>query len=109
MNQSLQNFNNIAIHKTKPATVTAGTVKNDFKGTTETFASINTAFSFISSTKETIAYCKLCLYDVKTIVKQLATHTYFLTLSRADLRWKEFPYIINKLNNLVASDDQLKN
>ena len=43
------------------------------------------------------------------MVKQLGTPTYFLTLSCADLRWEELPYIINKLNNLGLSDEELKN
>ena len=41
--------------------------------------------------------------------KQLGIPTYFLTLSCADLRWEELPYIINKLNNLGLSDEELKN
>ena len=43
------------------------------------------------------------------MVKQLGIPTYFLTLSCADLRWEELPYIINKLNNLGLSDEELKN
>ena len=43
------------------------------------------------------------------MVKQLGIPTYFLTLSCADLRWDELPYIINKLNNLDLSDEELKN
>ena len=42
------------------------------------------------------------------MVKQLGIPTYFLTLSCADLRWEELPYIINKLNNLGLSDEELK-
>ena len=34
------------------------------------------------------------------MVKQSEIPTYFLTLSCADLRWEELPYISNKLNNL---------
>ena len=32
-----------------------------------------------------------------------------MTLSSADLRWEELPYIINKLNNLGLSKEELKN
>ena len=42
------------------------------------------------------------------MVKQLEIPKYFLTLSCADLRWEELPYIINKLNNLGVSDEELK-
>ena len=43
------------------------------------------------------------------MVKQLAIPTYFLTLSCADLRWDELPYIINKLNNLNLTDEEIRN
>ena len=43
------------------------------------------------------------------MVKQLGIPTYFLALSCADLRWEELPYIIEKLNNLGLSDEELKN
>ena len=42
------------------------------------------------------------------MVKQLGIPTYFLTLSCADLRWEELPYIINKLNKLGLNDEELK-
>ena len=63
----------------------------------------------MSSVKGTPAYWKQLLFDVLTMVKQLGIPTYFLTLSCADLRWEELPYIINKLNNLGLSDKELKN
>ena len=43
------------------------------------------------------------------MVKQLGIPKYFLTLSCADLRWEELPYVINKLNNLDLSDKELIN
>ena len=42
------------------------------------------------------------------MVKQLGIPTYFLTLSCADLRWEELPYIINKLNKLGLNDEELQ-
>ena len=63
----------------------------------------------MSSVKETPAYWKQFLYDIRAIVKQLGIPTYFLTLSCAVLRWEEIPYVINKLNNLGLSDKELKN
>ena len=62
----------------------------------------------MSSVKGTPAYWKQFLYDVLAMVKQLGIPTYFLTLSCADLRWEELPYIINKLSNLVLSYEELK-
>ena len=97
------------MHRIKPGTLTAGTVKSNFKGAIERFVARDDAFSFLSSVKGTPAYWKQFLYDVLAMVKQLGIPTYFLTLSCADLRWEELPYIINKLNNLGLSDEELKN
>ena len=59
----------------------------------------------MSSVKGTPAYWK----HILTMVKQLGILTYFLTLSCADLRWKELPYVINKSKKLGLSDEELKN
>ena len=72
------------------------------------FAS-DSPFSFMSSVKGTLAYWKQFLYDVSARVKQLGIPTYFLTLSCADLRREELPYIINKLNNLGLCEEELEN
>ena len=76
----------VAMHKTKPGTLTAGMVKNNFKGTIERFAARDNAFSFMISIKRTPAYWKQFLYDVLVMVKQLGVPTYFLTLSCVELR-----------------------
>ena len=49
---------NFAMHKIKPGTLTAGTVKINFKGTIERFVKRDNAFSFMSSVKGTLAYWK---------------------------------------------------
>ena len=43
------------------------------------------------------------------MVKYLGIPKNFLTLSCASLRWEDLPYIINKLNNLGLSEEELKN
>ena len=43
------------------------------------------------------------------MVKQLRIHAYFLALSCAELRSQELPYIINKLNNMGVSKEELEN
>ena len=53
------------MHKIKPGTLTAGGVKNNFKGTIKRFVAI----SFMSSVKGTPAYWKQFLYDMFTMVK----------------------------------------
>ena len=60
------------------------------------------------SVKETPAYWKQFLYDALAMLRQLGILTYFLT-SGADLRWEKRTHIINKLNNLELTDEELKN
>ena len=43
------------------------------------------------------------------MVKHLRILTYFLTFFCVDLRREELPHIINKLNNLELSEEELKN
>ena len=95
--------------KNKPGTLTAGMVKINFKAAIENFVASDNAFSFMSSVKGTPAYWKQFLYDILAMVKQLGIPTYLMRLSCADLGWGELPYIINKLNNLGLSDEELKN
>ena len=66
----------------QPGNITAGTIKNNFKVTTESFVASDNAFPFKSSVKGTPAYWKV-LYDVLAMAKQLGIPTYFLTLSCA--------------------------
>ena len=42
------------------------------------------------------------------MVKQLGIPAFFLTLSCANLLWGELPHIINKLNDLGLSEEELK-
>ena len=100
---------NVAMHKIKPGQLTAGTIKQNYRGTIERFVASDNAFSFMSQVKGTPAYWKQFLLDVLAMVKQLGIPTYFLTLSCADLRWEELPHIINKLNKLGLSEEELKN
>ena len=62
----------------------------------------------MSLVKGTPVYREQFLYDVIVMVKELEIPIYFLALSFTDLKWEELPYIINKLNNLRLSDEELK-
>ena len=97
------------MHKIKSGTLTAGAVKSNFKESVERFVGSDNTFSFMSSVKGTPAYWKQLLYDVLAMVKQLEVPTYFLTLSRPDLRWEGLPYIVNRLNNFGFTEEELKN
>ena len=63
----------------------------------------------MTNVKGTPTYWKQFLLEVLEMVQQLGVPTYFLTLSCADLRWDELPYVINKLNNLGLTEEELKN
>ena len=105
----LSSLINFAIHKTKSDTISAETVQSNLKKTIKIFVARNNAFSFLCSVKETSAYWKRFSYNVLAMVKQLSIPTYSLTLSCANLGWEELLYIINKLNNLGLSDEELQN
>ena len=42
------------------------------------------------------------------MIEQLGISTYLLTLSCADLVWEELRCIVNKLNNLDLSDEEVE-
>ena len=89
--------------------ITAGTVKQNYKESVKRLLSSENAYSFMRSVKGTPAYWKKFLFEVLAMAKQLRIPTYILTLSCADFRWDELPYIINKLINLGLTDKELKN
>ena len=72
------------MHKIKPGALSARTVKNNFKGTTERFVASDNAPSFMSSVRGTPACWKQFLYYLLAMVKQLRRPTCFLTLPCAD-------------------------
>lgn len=59
----------------------------------------------MKAVKGTPAYWKHFLHDVLAMVKQLGLPTFFLTLSCADLRWKELILIISRLNGLNLDEN----
>ena len=94
------------MHKIKPGTLTAGKVKNSFKGTIERFVANDKTFSFRSIVRETPAYCKQFWYNVLAMINQLEIPIYILTLSSVNLRSEELSHIINKLNKLTLSNKE---
>ena len=52
------------MYRIKLGTLTARTVKNDFKAKIERFVASDNAFSFMSSFKGRLAYWKQFLYDI---------------------------------------------
>ena len=57
------------MHKAKPVTPTAGSVKINFKVTIEKSVASANPLSFIGSVKEILAYWKQFLSDVLAVIK----------------------------------------
>ena len=98
---------NIAMKKVSGSQLSAGMLSTNFKETVKTFIANDEAYRFMSSVKGTPAYWKKFLFEVLAMVKNLGLPTFFMTLSCADLRWAELPYIISKLNGVELSDVQI--
>ena len=88
--------------------LTAGSVRQNYKESVKRLLSNENAFHLMSSVKSPACW-KQFFHEVLAMVTQSGIPTYFLTLSCADLRWDELPYIINKLNNLNLTDHKEPN
>ena len=97
------------MHKVQGMQLTAGSVRKNYKESVKRLLSNENAFHFMSSVKGTPAYWKQFLHELLVMVKQLGIPTYFLILTCADLKWDELPHIINKLNNLNLTDEEIRN
>ena len=87
------------MQKVSGVSLNAGVLNNScFNETVKQWISNDKAFRFMSSIKGTPSYWKKFKAEVLAMVKQLGVPTFFLTLSCADLWWKEFFEIIQKLN-----------
>ena len=87
------------MRKVSGVSLNAGVLNNScFNETVKQWVSNDQAFRFMSSVKGTPSYWKNVKSGVLAMVKQLGVPTFFLTLSCADLRWKEFLEIMQKLN-----------
>ena len=86
---------------------TAGMLKN-YKHSVEELVNKDQGFYFMIKIRRTPAYWKRFEYDILAMIKQLGCPTFFLTLSCADLKWKEIPEIISKFNKLNLSKEYLE-
>ena len=105
----LKSSTNIALQKIRCSELTASSIKRNYKESIKQLLANDNAFSFMSSVKGTPAYWKQFFLEVLAMVKQLGVPTYFLTLSCADLRWDKLPYLVNKVNNLGLTEEELRN
>ena len=99
---------NFAIHKIKLGTFTAEVFKKIFKGTLQIFLIIDYGIPIYELIERNISILESVfefLYDVFAMVKQLGIPEYF---SAPEYFSEELPYIINKINNLRLTDEELK-
>ena len=83
---------------------TAGMFKN-YKHSVEELGNKDQGFYFMNQIRGTPVYWKRFQYEVLAMIKQFGCPTFFLTLSCADLKWKEIPEIISKLDKLNLSKE----
>ena len=93
--------------KKKMGNFTAGMFTN-YKDSVDKLVNKDQEFYFMNQIRGTPAYWKRLQYEVLAMIKQLGCPTFFLTLSCADLKWKEKPEIISKLNKLNLSNEYLE-
>ena len=95
---------NIATTKVK-GSLNAGQLNNNLPENVRSIACDDKGYSFMIAVKGTPAYWKIFLHDVLAMVNQLGLPTFFLTLSGADLRWKESILIISRLNGVDLDEN----
>ena len=86
---------------------TAGMLKN-CKHSIEELVNKDQGFYFMNQIRGTPVYWKRFQHEVLAMIEQLGCVTFFLTLSCADLKWKELPEIISKLNKLKLPIEYLE-
>ena len=92
---SLKEQINIAMRKVSGVSLNAEVLNYScFNETVKKWVSNDQGFRFISSIKGTPSHWKKSKAEVLAMVKQLGVPTFFLILSCAYLRWKEFLEII---------------
>ena len=95
--------------KVKGFNMTARDLGNNYKESLKNFVATDCAYKFMQTIKGTPAYWEKMLHDVLAMVKQLGVPSYFLTLSCADLHWKELVQIIKELRGETVEEKDLDN
>ena len=80
----------------------------NYKHSVEELVNKNQGFYFMNQIRGTPGYWKSFHYEVRAVIKQLRCPTFLLTLSCADLKWREIPEIISKLNKLNLFKEHLE-
>ena len=105
---SLYSLINIAMKKSL-GNVTAGMLASNLKQTVQSAIAANSGFTFMNTIKGSPAYWKCFQLEVLAMMRQFGCHTFFMTLSAADLHWDELVLIISKFHGSPMSDSDVKN
>ena len=105
----LQSQINIAMKKVCSGHLTAGVLSQNFSEIFKLFMANNEAYHFMNTIKGTPAYWKKFLYEALAMIKQLGLPKFFMTLSYADLSWKELISVIVKLKGEYLEEYDINN
>jgi hypothetical protein len=87
--------------------VTAGLVKD--KSTMNEFICKDKAYRFMKNVRGSPAYYQRTFYDLLAMIRQLGTPTRFLTLSAADMKWRDMIQVIARQYVVKCSDEEVAN
>ena len=87
--------------------MTAGVLSNNFSEIVRALVAKDKSYRFMNSIKGTPAYWKKFLHEVLAIANQLGLPTFFMTLSCADLRWKELIFVISALKGETLHEEEI--
>ena len=104
--KKVQDSINISLKKVQGRTFTAHEVRNMNQQTLNSLIFSNQAHTFMRNIPESPAYWKRFMY-VLAMIKQISPPNWWLTLSFADLRWKEIYKILSKLDGNELSDEKI--
>ena len=90
----------IALRKGKGDDITAGQIKEK----TAAFISSELGIHFLQKIRGSPAFFNKLLYDLLGMIRQLGPCTWFITLSSADLKWKDTLRIIGQQQGRELSD-----
>lgn len=87
--------------------ITAGQIKNAEEMRRLTRSDLS--YHFLQNVRGSPAFFNKLLYDLLGMIRQLGSCTWFLTLSSADMKWKDTIQVIAAQHNQKLSDEQVEN
>ena len=97
---------NIALKKIHGQSLTASQIRGNAQSLQNLLCQ-DQAYLFLGQSPGTPPYWQKFMYEVVAMVKQLGIPTWFMTLSRADLRWPELYQIIARTRAKNLTNEQV--